>query len=324
MKAVIHKKYGGPEVLQIVEVAKPSPKDNEVLVKISATTVTATEATFRKGKPYFTRLFTGIFSPKIETLGEEIAGKIESIGKDVDAFKIGDKVFGTAGPEFGGNAEYLCVAQNEVLTAMPKDLSYEEAASSVDGFLTALPFLRDTGNIKSGDKVLIYGASGSVGVGAVQVAKIFGAKVTAVCSHSNFELVKSIGADEVINYKKDDFTKNGEKYDIIFDTVGKITFSKSKVSLSKQGVFLEAGISIGILPHVILSLIFPGKKAKIAATGLRLPKERKKDLILLKGFLESKKIIPVIDKQYDLNEISDAHAYVDLGHKKGNVTISIG
>ncbi len=323
MKKIVYNKYGGPEVLQIIDAEKPTPKPNEILIKIIATTVTATECTFRKGEPFFARLFTGITKPKINTLGEELSGEIESVGNAVKLFKIGDEVFGTAGPRFGANAEYICVDEEGVLALKPANITHEEAASSVDGFLTALPFLRDTGKIKKGQQVLINGASGSVGSSAVQVAKYFGTEVTGVCSPANLELVNTIGADYVIDYTKEDFTKKEKTYDIIFDAVGKITFSKSKKSLKKEGVFLEAGIGVGILRHSIWTSMFGGKKAKFAATGLRPPKERTKDLKLLKELMESGKIKPVIDKKYSLNEIVEAHSYVDQGHKKGNVVITV-
>jgi len=323
MKRVEYTKYGQPEVLQLKETDIPSPEDNEVLIRIYATTVTATEATFRKGEPYFSRLFTGLTKPKITTLGEELAGEVESAGKDVKQFKKGDHVFGTAGPGFGANAEYLCVPEDGVLAIKPANMTYEESASSVDGFLTALPFLRDTGNIKAGQRVLIYGASGSVGAAAVQVAKYFGADVTGVCSTSNLELVKSLGANRVIDYTQEDFTNSGETYDLIFDAVGKISFSACKRSLKAKGIFLEAGIGIGIFPHVLWTSMFGGKKAKIAATGLRSPQKRTKDLVLLKELIEAGKIKPVIDRRYPLEQIAEAHSYVDKGHKKGNVVITL-
>ena len=323
MKAITYKKYGPPDVLKIVEIDKPIPKENEVLVKIFATTVTATECTFRKGEPFFSRLFTGLTKPKITKLGEELAGEIEAVGKDVKLFKKGDQVFGTAGPGFGANAEYICLPEDGVLVLKPSNITYEEAASSVDGFLTALPFLRDKGNIQSGQKVLINGASGSVGAAAVQIAKYFEAEVTAVCSTTNLELVKSIGADNVIDYTKEDFTKTGQTYDIIFDTVGKTTFSSCRGILKQKGIFLEAGIGLGIMRHVLFTSIFGGKKAKIAATGLRSPSERVKDLHLLKELMEAEKINPVIDRRYPLEQIAEAHSYVDKGHKKGNVVIKV-
>jgi len=323
MRAIEYSKYGGPKVLQLLEVEKPSPKENEVLVKIHATTVTSTECTFRKGDPYMSRLFTGISKPKIKRLGEELAGEIEAVGKEVNQFMVGDQVFGTAGPGFGANAEYLCVPENGVLAIKPNNANYAEAAASVDGFLTALPFLRDTGKIKKGHKILINGASGSVGSAAVQVAKYYGAEVTGVCSTANVDMVKSIGADTVIDYTKDDFTRNGQTYDIIFDAVGKVKFSDCKKTLTSKGVFLEAGIGMGIIPVVMWTSLFGNKKAKIAATGLRSPSDRAKDLNLLKELMEKDVIKPIIDKSYPLEYTSEAHSYVDLGHKKGNVVITI-
>lgn len=323
MKAAVYTKYGAPEVLQILEVEKPIPKDNEVLIKIHATTVTATESTFRKGEALMPRLFTGLLKPKIQTLGEELSGVIEAVGKDVTLFKKWDMVFGTAGPDFGANAEYLCVLEAWVLSQKPTNISHEEAASSVDGFLTALPFLRDNGNIQSKQKVLIYGASGSVGTAAVQIAKYYGAQVTGVCSTSNTPWVKELWADKTIDYTKEDFTKNGETYDIIFDTVGKISFLASKSSLKPQWIFLESGITFGVILHVLWTSLFKGKKAKIAATGLRPPHERKKDLMLLQELMEDGTIQPVIDRQYPLEQIAHAHEYVDKGHKKGNIVIQI-
>jgi NADPH:quinone reductase-like Zn-dependent oxidoreductase len=323
MKAIVYTKYGPPEVLQLKDVEKPAPKDYELLIRVYATTVTATECTFRKGKPIFSRLFTGLRRPKITTLGEELAGVIEAVGKGVKSFKKGDQVFGTAGPGFGANAEYICVPEDGVLAMKPANINFEEAASSVDGFLTALPFLRDKGNIQSGQRVLINGASGSVGTAAVQIARYVGAEVTGVCSTANLEMVRTLGANSVIDYTKEDFTEADQAYDIIFDTVGKTSFSLSRSSLKQKGIFLEAGISLRIFPHVLWTSMFSGKKAKIAATGLRSPKDRTKDLILLKELMEKGNIIPVIDRRYPLDQIAEAHSYVDKGHKKGNVVITL-
>ncbi len=321
MKAIEYHSYGSPEVLQIVEREIPTPKDNKILVKVFATTVTATETTFRQGKPYFSRLFTGLTKPKIKNLGEELAGEIVETGKAVTLFKKGDRIFGTAGPTFGANAEYITLPEDAVIVRLPSNLNYEESASTCDGFLTALPFLRDTGKIKQGQKVLIYGASGSVGSSAIQVAKYYGAEVTGVCSTTNLELVNSLGADHVIDYKNEDFTKNGQQYDIIFDAVGKIKYSKAKKALTKEGRFLEAGIGFNVLGHVLITALFSKKKALIATTGLRPPAERTKDLHLLKSLLEEGRIKPVIDKTYTFSNIAEAHRYVDQGHKKGNVVI---
>ena len=323
MKAIVYTKYGPPEVLQLKEVEKPTPKDGEVLIRVFATTVTATECTFRKGEPLFSRLFTGLMRPRITTLGEEFSGEIETVGKDVKIFKKGDQVFGSTAPGFGANAEYICLPEDGVLAIKPSNMTYEEAASTCDGFLTALPFLRDKGNIQSGQKVLIYGASGSNGVAAVQIAKYYDAEVTGVCSTTNLELVKTLGANNAIDYTKEDFTKNGQTYDIIFDTVGKTSFSRCKSSLKQKGIFLEAGIGLGVFPQVLWTSMFGGKKAKIMATGLRSPQERTKDLIFLKELLEAGKIISVIDRRYSLEQITEAHSYVDKGHKKGSVVINI-
>ena len=323
MKVILYTKYGSPDVLQLKEVEKPIPKDSEVLIRVYATTVTATECTFRKGEPLFSRLFTGLRRPKITTLGEELSGEIEAVGKDVKLFKSSDQIFGPAGPGFGANAEYICLPEDGVLAIKPSNMTYEEAASSVDGFLTALPFLRDKGNIQSGQEVLIYGASGSVGTSAVQIAKHFGAEVTGVCSTANLELVRTLGADKVIDYTKEDFTKSVQTYDIIFDTVGKASFSRCKNSLKQNGIFLESGIGLGIFPYVLWTSMFGDKKARIAATGLRSPHERTKDLIILKELMEVGKIKPVIDRRYSLEQTAEAHSYVEKGHKKGNVVITL-
>ena len=322
MKAIVYTKYGSPDVLKLEEVEKPTPKDHEVLIRVYATTVTATECTFRKGGPS-TRLFTGLIRPRITTLGEELAGEIEAVGKDAKRFQEGDQVFGSAGPGFGANAEYICLSEEGVLTTKPANMTYEEAAASCDGVLTALPFLRDKGHIQSGQTVLINGASGSVGSAAVQLARYFGAEVTGVCSTTNLELVKSLGADKVIDYTTEDFTRTGQVYDIIFDTVGKTSFSRCKSSLKPEGIFLEAVFTLAILPQVFWTLMIGSKKVKIAATGLRPARERTKDLIFLKELMEAGKIVPVIDRRIPLEQIVEAHRYVDKGHKKGNVVITL-
>jgi NADPH:quinone reductase-like Zn-dependent oxidoreductase len=241
----------------------------------------------------------------------------------VKLFRKSDQVFGTAGPGFGANAEYICIPEKGVLAIKPDNMTYKESASSVDGFLTALPFLRDKGNIQSGQRILINGASGSVGAAAVQIARYFGAEVTGVCSTANLELVRTLGANNVIDYTKEDFTKTGQTYDIIFDAVGKTSFSHCKSLLKQKGIFLEAGIGLGIFPQVLWTAMFGGKKARIAATGLRSPQERTKDLFFLKDLLEDGRIKPVIDRSYPLEQIAEAHRYVDKGHKKGNVVITL-
>ena len=323
MKAIVYHKYGSPDVLELKEIDKPTPRDNEVLIRVYATTVTATDCTFRKGKPLLSRLYTGLIRPKKTILGDEFAGEIEAVGKDVTSFKEGNQVFGTCAG-YGAYAEYICLPEEgATLAKKPANLSYEQAVACCDGLLTALPFLRDKGHIQTGQKVLINGASGSVGSAAVQLAKYFRADVTGVCSTTNLEMVKSLGADKVIDYTKEDFTITGQTYDIIFDTVGKTSFSRCKKSLNPKGIFLEAVIVLSILPRVLWTSMIGGKKLIIEAAGLRPGSERTKDLIFLKELIEAGKIKPVIDRRYPLEQIIEAHSYVEKGHKKGNVVIAL-
>lgn len=323
MKEAIYTRYGPPEVLSVQEVDKPSPKGDEVLIKVHASTVTATDCIFRRGKPFISRGYTGLFRPKHSTLGDELAGEVEAVGNQVTRFKEGDTVVATTGG-VGANAEYVCLAPEEATVAIkPSNLSYEEAAGSCDGFLTALPFLRDTGHLREGQRVVVIGASGSVGSAAVQLARYLGADVTGICSAVNVDLVKSLGAHKVIDYTREDFTQNGTTYDVIFDTVGRMSFSRCKKSLTRNGVFLEASIRISVLPTVLWTGVFGGKKVRIAATGMRPPLERTKDLEFVRGLLEAGDLVPVIDRTYALDDIVEAHRYVDTGHKKGNVVITM-
>lgn len=316
MKAMVYEKYGPPDVLQLKEVEKPTPKDNEVLIKIHATTVTAFESAARMGKPFLVRFSTGLLKPKNPILGVELAGEIEAVGTDVKRFKEGDQVFGYCG--FGAHTEYICMSEDGQLAIKPANISFEEAAAAVDGVLTALPFLRDKGNIQKGQEVLIYGASGSIGTFAVQLAKYYGAEVTGVCSSTNLELVRSIGADSVIDYTKEDFTNSTDTYDIIFDTVAKSSFSRCKGALKENGVYLTTYPAMsGLLPNL------GSKKAIFHAAGVRPPTERAKDLKFIKGLLEAGKIRSVIDKSYPFEKIPEAFSYVDKGHKKGNVVITV-
>lgn len=318
MKAVVTTKYGSPEVLQLKEVEKPTPKDNEVLIKIYASTTTSGDARLRRADPFAIRLMYGFSKPKISILGNEFAGEIEAVGKDVTSFKKGDPVFGASGFSLGTNAEYISLPEDGAIAIKPANLTYEEAAAIPFGATASLFFLRDKGNIQPGQKILINGASGSLGTAAVQLAKIFGAEVTGVSSTANVELVKSLGADYVIDYTQEDFTKNGKTYDIIYDTVGKITFSRSKIALKQNGIFLAASGGLSDILNMLWTAIIGGKKVIGGVTP-----ERQEDLIFLKGLIEAGELKPVIDKRYTFEQLVEAHRYVDTGRKRGNVVISV-
>ncbi len=304
MKAVVYERYGPPEVLRLKEIAKPTPRDNEVLVKVHATTVTIGDTRMRSFTVprefwLFARLFLGIRKPRRTILGMELAGDIEAVGRRVTRFKPGDAVFAsTAGVNFGGYAEYKCLPEEGMLALKPATLTYEEAAAAVGGGVTALRCLRKA-NIQRGQAVLIYGASGAVGTNAVQLARHhFGADVTGVCSSANLELVRSLGADRVIDYRREDFTQRGAAYDVIFDAVAKFPPAQSKQALKDGGVYLNV--------H------------KDSGRG-----EKLEELLFLKELLEAGTIRPVLDRCYSLEEIVEAHRYVDQGHKKGNVAITL-
>jgi NADPH:quinone reductase-like Zn-dependent oxidoreductase len=327
MKAIVYEKYGPPDVLQLKEVEKPTPKDNKVLIKIFAATVAAEDPRWRSFRfpPLFwliLRIQLGLRKPRKKILGFYLAGEIESVGKDVKRFKEGDQVFGINLKDAGAYAEYRCMNEEKVLAKKPANMTHEEAIAAI-GAITALPFLRDKGNIQSGQKVLIYGASGSVGTATVQVAKYYGAEVTGVCSTTNLELVKSLGADKVIDYTKEDFTKSGQTYDIIFDTVGKISFLRCKSSLKQRGIYLTTVPGLVDLLQVLWTSMVGSKKVKFAFAGLRPASEMNKDLIFIKELMEAGKIKAVIDRRYPLEQIVEAHRYVETGHKKGNVVITV-
>ena len=315
MKAITYTKFGPPEVLQLQEVEKSTPKDNEVLIKIYATTVVKEDPDWRRSPG-----FNGFLKPRHPILGQELSGEIEAVGKDVTRFKTGDPVFGI--DMFGAYAEYKCMPEDKALAIKPAIMNHEEAASIPNGALTALPFLRDKGNIQEGQSVLIYGASGSVGTAGVQLAKYYGTSVTGVCSTTNLELIKSLGADHVIDYTREDFTQNGKTYDIIYDTVGKLSYANCKDSLTDNGTYLTTVPT----PGIMLKALLPeknGKKVKFLAAGLRPASEKVKDLAFLTELIEAGKLKAVIDKVYPLEEMAEAHRYVEKGHKKGNVVITV-
>ncbi|WP_046232952.1 NAD(P)-dependent alcohol dehydrogenase [Paenibacillus algorifonticola] len=302
MKAVFCTKYGAPEVLQLKEVNKPAPQDNEILIKVYATSVTSGDCRVRGFKSPFLyrlpmRLFLGITRPRQPILGVELTGEVEAVGKDVKKFNIGDAVYAFTGMRFGAYAEYVCLSENGMVTLKPANISYEEAAAVLFGGTTALHFFRK-GQLQSGQKMLIYGASGAVGTSAVQLAKHFGADVTGVCSTSNVEWVRALGADHVIDYALQDFAETGKRYDIILDAVGKTSKAHARKALTPNGKF-------------------------ISVEGQGVAKVLVEDLLFLKDLIEDGELKGVIDKSYPLEKIAEAHRYVDQGHKKGNVVITV-
>jgi NADPH:quinone reductase-like Zn-dependent oxidoreductase len=319
VKAAVYARYGPPEVLQIAEVEKPRPADDEVLIRVRATTVCAADWRLRKADPFLARLFNGLLRPKkFRVLGMEFAGTVEQAGPATTRLREGDRVFGMTGLKFGANAEYLCIPEDGAVSTTPHHVTDEEAAAILFGGLTALYFLRKA-SIEPGQRVLIYGASGSVGAFAVQLAKHLGASVTGVCSTANLDLVRSLGADEVVDYTQEDFSKAGRIYDVVFDTVGKSGFSRSLRSLKRGGFYLGAafGPTVG-LRKMLVSIT---GAAKVVGGGIAKPEPG--DLAFLKGVVASGAVRIVIDRRYRLDEIAAAHRYVEAGHKKGNVVIQL-
>lgn len=318
MKAIVYENYGPPEVLHLKEVDMPVAGDSEVLIRIYATSVNSGDVRLRKADPFAVRLILGLFCPKKRILGVVLAGMVEAVGKDVTRFKEGDKVYGTTGMGLGTYAEYKCLPETGVLALKPSGMIYKEAAAIPFGGTTALHFLRKA-KIKPGQKVLIYGASGAIGTAAVQLARHFGAEVTGVSSSTNLELVKSLGAHQVIDYKKEDFSQMGDTYDIIFDTVGMSPFSDSLKSLSKNGYYLRA-VHMALSP-VIRGLWTSFTTEKKVIGGV--VSEKADDLVFLNKLIETGELKAVIDRCYQLEEVAEAHRYVEKGHKKGNVVITV-
>ena len=321
MRAVIVKKYGNPEVLQIQKIEKPLPKSNEVLIKIKATSITAASGFMREGKPYLGRLFLGLTRPKVKTPGTDLSGIIEAIGSDVKNFNVGEEVIAETGLDCGTYAEYICLSFDELIVKKPNNVSHEEATGIIDGACTALAFLTEQVDIKKGQKILINGASGSIGTAAIQLAKQFGAEVTGICSAKNKALVKDIGADKVLDYKKRELQKSYELFDVIFDTVGKLSYSNAKKNLKPNGVYLTPVMDFSTLLSLLFVSPFSKKKLKFCATGMRKQELRMKDLIQVKDLIKEEKISPVMDRVYPFEQIQEAHSYVDTGRKRGNVVV---
>ena len=319
MKAVVCSKYGAPDVLQIKEVEKPIPGNNEVLIKVHAATVNRTDCATLRGKPSFARIFTGLFKPNKSILGTEFAGKIEAVGKEVTNFKVGNRVFGLDDGGLSSHAQYMVLSANNTLTTIPDNIDYEQAAVSFEGAHYAYNFINKI-DLKSGQKVLVIGATGGIGSASVQLLKYFGANVTAVCEGKNSDLVKALGAEGVIDYTNDDFTKSSEKYNYVFDTVGKSSFAKCKPLLKSGGVYISSELGSGS-QNVFLALITPlfgGKKVVFP-----MPKDRNGSVLLIKKLIEQEKFKAVIDRRYSLEEIPEAFSYVEKGQKIGNVVIKI-
>ena len=317
MRAVVHDRYGPPEVLRVEDVERPVPREDEVLVKIHATTVNRTDCGLRSARPFFVRYLTGLLRPKRKILGMELAGEVESVGSAVREFEIGDRVFGVTG--FGANAEFVCLKESAPLAHKPVDMTFEEAAAVCDGATIALAAMRRA-ELRAGQSILVYGASGSIGTAAVQLAKYFEVDVTAVCNTRNVELVRSLGADEVVDYTRDDFTASSRTYDAIFDAVGKHSFRRCRYSLRPGGIYLET--DLGFLWHVpILALLtrwIGDKKVTIP-----IPKYSKENVLFLKELIETGKYRAVIDRVYPLEEVVEATRYVETGEKTGNVVLTV-
>ncbi|TMF89992.1 MAG: NAD(P)-dependent alcohol dehydrogenase [Chloroflexi bacterium] len=318
MRAVVFDRYGAPDVLRLEDVEQPVPKEHEVLVKMHATTVTRSDCAVRAGKPFISRFFTGLRRPKQRILGTELAGEVEAVGAAVHEFGVGDHVFGTTSTfRFGTHAEFICMQESAPLAHKPAGMSFEEAAAVCDGVILALMGLRAAG-LRKGQKIVIYGASGSIGTAGVQLARYFEADVTAVCNTKNLELVRSLGADRVIDYTQEDFTKNGETYDVIFDAVGKHSFRRCRDSLKQGGIY----VATDGLRNLILALWTPrlgGKKVMFPIP----PRYTKKDVLFLKELIETGRYRAVIDRRYPLEAVVEATTYVETKQKTGNVVLTI-
>ncbi len=316
MRAVVHDRYGPPEVLRLEEVERPVPNDDEVLVKIQATTVTRSDCGYRAADPFFSRLFTGLRGPKRRTPGMELAGVVEAVGAAVTEFELGDEVFGIRG---GAQAEYVCVRESGALAHKPAGMTFEEAAAVCDGAIIALACLRKA-ELREGRSILVYGASGAIGTAAVQLAKHFGAHVTAVSNSKNVALVRSLGADDVVDYTREDFTKNGKTYDVVFDAVGKHSFRRCRRSLEPGGIYIETDLGfMWHVPPLALASRWLGNKR----VTLPIPKYTKENVLVVKELIEAGRYRAVIDRRYPLEDVVEATRYVETGQKTGTVVLTL-
>jgi NADPH:quinone reductase-like Zn-dependent oxidoreductase len=323
MKAIVYTQYGSPDVLELKEVAKPTPKEDEVLVKVYAVSVNAADLHLLRADPFLVRLSSGLLKPKNQILGSDIAGRVEAVGSNIKEFKPGDDVFGDISVDgWGGFAEYICVHEN-ALVLKPANLSFEEAAAVPMAAVTALQGIRYAGQIRPGQKVLINGASGGVGTFALQLAKAFGAEVTAVCSTRNLDVARSIGADHVIDYTKEDFARNGKKYDLIFGTNGNRSISDYRRALSPKGIYVQTGGSMTQMTQAMIQGPWISRTGSQKMGNMGVAKPNKKDLVTIKGLLEAGKVRPVVDRCYPLNQVADAIRYLEEGHAQGKVVITV-
>jgi NADPH:quinone reductase-like Zn-dependent oxidoreductase len=319
MKAAVHTRYGPPDVVRIAEVEKPAVKDNQVLVKVHATTVNRTDSGLRAAKPFVNRFFTGLRRPRVTILGNEFAGEVEAVGRGVTSFEVGDRVFGYNGTRFGAHAEYLAMPDDGSLATMPAKATFEEAAASTEGSHYALSLIRKA-KIRSGQDVLVYGATGAIGSAAVQLLKGLGAKVTAVCDTKNIELVRGLGADRVIDYTAADFTRDEQTYDVVLDAVGKSSFGRCRRLLKPRGIYLSSDLG-PLSQNPILALITPLLRGK--RVMFPIPRDDQEMVRYFKGLIESGEFRPLIDRRYRLDQIVEAYGYVETGQKIGNVVISV-
>jgi NADPH:quinone reductase-like Zn-dependent oxidoreductase len=317
VKAVVHDRYGPPEVLRLEDVERPVPKDDEVLVRIHATSVTRTDCGLRAAKPFFIRYFTGLRRPRQKILGMELAGEVDAAGAAVTEFATGDHVFGVKGA--GANAEFVCIRENGAVALKPAALTFEEAAAVCDGACSALSCLRQAG-VREEQQIVVYGASGSIGSAAVQLAKHLGAHVTAVCNTKNVELVRSLGADEVVDYQREDFTRTGRTYDLVFDAVGKHSFRRCRRSLKPGGTYMST--DGGFMWHAPVLALFT-KWIGDKRVKLGIARYRKEDVLLLKELIEAGRYRAVIDRRYPLEDVVEATKYVETGQKTGNVVLTL-